>query len=351
MTGSSFPRITIWAYSCNPEYEATAKEIMMLHDSFDHVWVHSLSDTKLLCSDKRAVSYHSKLYPVRAVVVPILEARSQISHIYVSHPERFYVSMLRRNPTLVTYCGRIHPKIPGVKAFVVALRRADHIVVESSEDLRYLGELGLGLDRLSLIYPGVDLSKHHCTEVSESLKILFASSPLAERQDIFDGRGVELVLRSLKYLPECSFVLLWRGRCMRALHRLLRRLDIDRSRLVIMNGVVSDVPRLLAQVHSVIAPYTRIEGNKACPNSLVEGLASGRPALASRLVGIADLIEKEECGVVFEPTTEGLVRGVETLRRNYEYYRSNSRRVAEKLFSKDSFIERYRQLYRSLTKE
>jgi glycosyltransferase involved in cell wall biosynthesis len=80
----------------------------------------------------------------------------------------------------------------------------------------------------------------------------------------------------------------------------------------------------------------------------MEGLASGRPVLASRLVGIADIIESERCGVVFEPDPESLASAIERLRAHYGRYQTRCQAVAERYFSKQKFVGEYERIYADL---
>jgi glycosyltransferase involved in cell wall biosynthesis len=84
---------------------------------------------------------------------------------------------------------------------------------------------------------------------------------------------------------------------------------------------------------------------KSCPNSVVEGLACGRPAIVSETVGIANLIHDHNAGVMIPRTVEGLIRGVERLRRQIDPMSRAARALAEQTFGMSQFLNTYQRLY------
>jgi len=338
------PEVTIWTHAYAPEYEGTSKEILLLSRSLGYVSVHDLSDDLRFKIDRKLISYRSSVYPLR-VIAPLLAMRTKISHVYISQPETFYLSFLKKRPVLVTYCGRLYSGSKPVEHQIERLKMVDHIVVESSRDLCHLRSLGFGPERASLVYPGIDLARFTPQETRpDSFKLLFASAPLADVDALFRARGVDLILHSLENLDGVQFVLLWRQKCTDLLYRRVKS-NRATQRLTIVNKILGETSQLMSGVHAVVAPYTTTWANKACPSSLVEGLASGKPVLASNEVAIADLISREKCGVVFEPTTEGLVHATEHLRDHYQMYQANARRAAEKYFAAEDFVHAYERIY------
>jgi len=341
------PKVIIWTRGYAPKYEAVSKEILLLSNALRHVLIYNLSSRAELYFGARVISCYSRFYPSR-IIIPVLEHRFDISHIFTSAPEHFYTSVLTKKPIILTYCGHIYLPSKNVSRFVQKLKKFDHVILESAKDFSALTSIGFETNKLSIIYPGIDLSKFKPSEPSvEIFKILFASSPLSDRDSSFYSRGVKLMLDSLDNIDGVRFVFLWRKGCSELLRTLMNRQKLNQSNVTIVNRIVNDITPFLTNVHAVIAPFTSIWA-KACPHSIIEALASGKPVLVSTKVGISDLVKNEKCGVVFEPTAEGLVQAIEELRDHYWLYQNKSRRVAEKYFSKETFVENYRSIYESV---
>lgn len=339
------PKIIIWTRDFAPDREATSKEILVLRNALKMVFICNLSSSAELRYSKGILSFYSKFYPLR-IIIPLIERKFDISHIFISTPEHFYTSVLTKKPVILTYCGCLTYPIRDLNRFVQGLKKSDHIVVESVKDFSILRKLGFAANKLSVIYPGIDLSQFKLSRVSdETFKILFASAPLSNIDAVFYSRGVKLMLDSMERLNQVRFVFLWRKGCSKLLYTLTNKLKINGSRLTIVNEIVPRINPYISNVHAVIAPFISNWGTKACPNSIIEGLASGKPVLVSTKVGISDLIKKEQCGVVFEPTIDGLACAIEDLKSNYRIYQSNSRRVAEEYFSIDLFVKNYQTIY------
>ena len=335
----------MWTRDYAPDREATSKEILTLCNALKTVFIYNLSSWVELKYTKDILSFYSKFYPAR-IIIPVLERQFDISHVFISTPERFYTSALTKKPIVLTYCGCLTHPSKDRNRFFQELKKPDHLVVESPKDFSILRTFGFAANKLSVIYPGIDLSQfRHCKVSNEPFKILFASAPLADIDNVFYSRGVKLMLDSTEYLSQVRFVFLWRKGCSKLLYTLKTKLKINASSLSIINEIVPKMNPYTANVHAVIAPFTSSWGTKSCPNSIVEGLASGKPVLVSTKVGISDLIKQEQCGVVFEPTIDGLVCAVEDLKSNYRLYQSNSRRVAEEYFSINAFINNYQKIY------
>jgi glycosyltransferase involved in cell wall biosynthesis len=74
----------------------------------------------------------------------------------------------------------------------------------------------------------------------------------------------------------------------------------------------TDLPRYYAAAAVVVVPsVVDAEGNvDGLPNTLMEGLSSGTPVLASRVAGIPDVVRNEDNGLLFEPgDIDGLSEG------------------------------------------
>jgi len=109
---------------------------------------------------------------------------------------------------------------------------------------------------------------------------------------------------------------------------------------------VGRVPRIQAfyeAAHFSVAPFRTL--GKPCPNSVIEALAVGRPALVSHYVDMGQVLEKDRAGVRFAPEIDALQLAYRTLCANYVELQANSRRCAETHFSLEAVIRHYTRVY------
>ena len=112
----------------------------------------------------------------------------------------------------------------------------------------------------------------------------------------------------------------------------------------IIRGRIADIHQLYGRFHFVVAPFRSV--GKPCPNSILEGLACGRPALVSRFIDVADLLAREGAAVAFEPTAEGIVAAFHALSDRYEALQRNARACAERHFDLEHTVASYAAIYR-----
>ena len=205
-----------------------------------------------------------------------------------------------------------------------------------------------GLDRANVkahkvIYPGFAPAPTHSPRLDENnFTVGFASSPFLEEQ--WKGRGIDLLLRLAEIAPRTRFVTAWRTDTTRL------REEISRRRLsnVGVQGGTLDMEQFYERVDAMLLPYAETGRNHACPFSAIEGLLRGKPALATRYAGIADLLESGGVGVVTEATVNALAAGLERLKSDYAQLASRARRFAQKRFDRNRAIGAYQALYQEI---
>ena len=113
--------------------------------------------------------------------------------------------------------------------------------------------------------------------------------------------------------------------------------------------VWGSLEELWLDAHAVVAPFRNSAKRKSVPNSVIEGLAAGRPAIVTDAVPIADWIEAYQAGVVCEPTGEGLAAAVTAVRNDYATMADNAATHGIE-FSVDRFRRAYLEVYRRITR-
>lgn len=92
----------------------------------------------------------------------------------------------------------------------------------------------------------------------------------------------------------------------------------------------SALPPVLRVVRSIIVPSLCFEGG--VPLTLLEAMASGTPAIASRLGGIPEIIEHEVDGLLFDPGKAcQLIQAVRRLEYESDFHATLSARAIEKI--------------------
>lgn len=132
-------------------------------------------------------------------------------------------------------------------------------------------------------------------------------------------------------------------------HRLREQADRNRiSHCVHFAGRREDVPALLAASVALILP-SRWEG---MPNVVLEAMAAARPVIATRVEGIAELIQDEVTGLIVPvEQPEALAKAINTLLSDPQFLASAGRRSQDVVvngFAVPTVVQMYSELYRRL---
>ena len=339
------PRILYCTGRLSPGSEGVSREVFALREGFPHAWILGLSRFYgLRCSFReRYLGLNLKLYPVLRLLAPLWERLTDLHHIYGSVAEWFFLRTLRRRPIVMTVAVEAPPLDASLYEHV------SRFVVHSQRTVTALTAAGLDPHRIQVVPPGIDLGRftplpaRPMRTSSSAFRLLFATAP--PEADALADRGVALLLEVAARLPDVDIHLLWRpwpGADV-IVERLKRAHPLPNLRISLETAL--DMAPVYAAHHATVAPFRTSAGMKVCPTSIAESLAVGRPVLVSSAVGIADLVEGEACGVVAEPTIEGICRGIDALRNRYETYRARARPAAERHFDLERCTRVYAKIY------
>lgn len=323
----------------SPDNEAVSKEIFLLHNHFPRSFVYGIASDFLKFSlKKRYLVHFDRPYRLAPKFIPVIEKRFDISHIYHSLDNWYFLEHLEKKPIILT--GATGGNVLDRKKY----EKIEKIVVESKYDFMRVKNAGIAEEKIKLIYPGLDLSKFSYTAPEGGFSILFASSPFAK--GYFAARGVDLLLSASELCRDVHFILLWRKWA--GTVDLIKTMVQNKKNVTLNLEHIKDISGLLDRVHAVIAPFTSQQLTKPCPHSVIECLAAGKPVLVSDKVGIAHIIQEKQCGVVFRPDTGDLMRAIAELKKNYTEYQKNARTCAEEHFSKEIFLTQYELIYSAI---
>ncbi len=348
--------ITYYVQRYRPKFEAISKEVQLLANHFssrdsnkneEKVKIHDLHLDGLFRFkySSKYCSFHFFYYPLLFGYTKALSKISKINHIYTSLGDLPYLRVLDLNNTILT--GAASCNTGKIKKRLPSLKKLDKIIVESELQRKQLMTLGVSKNKIELIYPPVDLRKFNYIPAKGKFKILFASCPTRVKD--FERRGIYLLLETAKLLPEVDFILAWRKQAYPEIKRLLKKMKVNN--IILQNNIISDFNREYALVHSTIIPYTKRDNYlKLIPNSALESLAAGKPVLISSKVELANIIQREKCGIIFEPSPDCLVKAIRELKKNYSFQQKKCRKVAQKYFSQEIFLKKYEKIYSELNR-
>ncbi|NLG70747.1 MAG: glycosyltransferase [Chloroflexi bacterium] len=338
-------RIAYWVFNFAPHWEAASREIKTLVSHFETQY-----DTQVISqnTNSRKIRLTGRFkylpLPYSLVMLPFLSriaSAYHINHIFSSLGEGLLLPRINRQNALLT----VTKDSGALNAFeknIPQLKKLRCIVVESERHQELLLQAGLPADSVRLIYPGAQVKPYQ--PASGPFKILFATSPMSEND--FLTRGIYLILRAAARLPEVQFIFAWRKKH----HQKLRRLIDDSGvrNIEVLNGYIPDMERVYDSVHAAILPGLTYSSLKPSPHSALDSLAHGKPVLISRPTSISGLVEREQCGVVFEPQVDCLVDRIQELIKNYPLYQQNCHRTIERCFSASGFTSSYQEIYSAM---
>lgn len=321
-------RVTYFTQNYQPEWEAISKEIEILHKNFNSS-VFSLNTSNPFSMAK---------------IAKLPFTKSEIYHIYTSVADRLFLPVINKRPLILT--GSASSKREKIERLINHYDKVDAIVVESDRQKKILLDIGIEKNKVQIIYPGIDLTQFRYRKPvkSENFKILFASSPPSIGQ--MKSRGLEIILKCASSMIDLKFTMMWRNVGYRELVKSIEKNNL--KNMEVFNRVFSDMQKMYNASHCTIAPFLNFDEDKPVPRSIIESLACGRPVLVSDRVGISDLIKREKCGIVFDPTYEEATKAIHKIKKNYLNYQKNARKVAEKYFSEQRFVKEYENLYKGL---
>ncbi len=345
-------RVTYWNTAClEPEIEAVSKEIAALSSHFEGSRVFGVSPHYLVRyrPSRRTVGFHPRFDPLLRLLIPLLEYGCDVSHVYGEPSPWIYHKTLKKKPIVLTVASE---KGGLVNGFLARCRR---IVTQTDGFRNSLIAAGVKPDRVEVIYPGIDLDAFAPARQppdSATPRILFATAPRSI--DEMDARGVPLLLQAAEACPNARFSLLYRRWASGYTSLEPTREAIDRmnvGNVDLTDGVETDMPAVYRRHHFTVIPYTRSDGGKECPNSVVEGLACGVPVLISSVAPFAEFVREHDCGEVFDPTADGFAAALNRGMGRWRPLSENARAVATARFSDQHVLNRYRDIYQQVAEQ
>ena len=199
----------------------------------------------------------------------------------------------------------------------LALRRFDRVFPVSAAVGRKLLNSGISERKVHLVENGVPVSDF-CDAAASLADISSEQGPrIGMVGRLVEQKGFQLVLRAaphiLKRFPTARFIVVGEGPYREELTGLSRRLGIESS--VFFLGQRDDMPGVYRSLDAFVLPSL----NEGMPMTLLEAMAAGIPAIATRVGAVPSVIDDQKTGLLVEPgRIEPLQRALEQLLENPE---------------------------------
>jgi len=234
-------------------------------------------------------------------------------------------------PVVITARGsdiNLIPEYPEPRRMILdAAAQAAAIVAVSAALKVRMQEIGIDGQRISVLRNGVDLELFHPQERAAARVRLGASGfVLASVGNLISTKGHHLVMEALASLPDAELFIAGRGPEEQRLKALAERLGVA-GRVKFLGVLPQAELRILYSAADCLVLASAREG---WPNVLLEAMACGTPAIASRVGGTAEIITAPEAGLLVDSGDAGaIVAAVTELRRRLPE-RAATRRHAER---------------------
>ncbi|HUT53320.1 MAG TPA: glycosyltransferase [bacterium] len=276
--------------------------------------------------------------------------------------------------------GRLAARLTGVPANISGLRVAEmertgqygpdrwsaglvtrYAAVCEAVAAHYREKLGLAAERIAVVRNGIDpvpFAEADPGALKRELGIAEGSRVIGALGRLHRQKGLDTLVRAMPALlgrfPDLVLVIAGDGPERDRLGRLAESEGVAGS--VKFPGEWHRAPEFMAALDVFVLP-SRWEG---MPNALLEAMAAGVPAVASRVGGVAEIMAgggpggpvAGETGIMIEPEdARALARAVSALledEKRRTAMGSSARRRARSEFSLDQMVRGYEALYKSL---
>lgn len=338
------PRVTYWTGIWQPSREALSSEVEALRYLDGRrapVVSFSSGQRSMLMLKDRVIRLSDRRWLGLRAIAAAVERQGDVTHVFGALDDWHLLRAVGRRPVIFTAA------LPGAPVDASLFQKVTLFAAETESLAQALRRTGVASARIRVVPPGVDLERYAPVPPPplDPFTILFASSP--SRPSEFDQRGIPLLVEVARRIPHVRIVLLWRSWG----HRRGMRLAFDSlnppPNIIIERRSGRSMESIYAAAHATICAYAGGFG-KSCPNSIVEGLACGRPAIVTDTCGLADLLDDFGGGQVAARDPDDVTAAIERLRADYAQSCARARMLAERHFDVRSFRRSYQELYRTV---
>lgn len=179
----------------------------------------------------------------------------------------------------------------------IMVQKARRIAVVSTRVAEAL--FSRAMEKVEIISPGVDLSRFAKTPLPKAPRILFVGR--IERSSSWKGVAplLHAFVRVNAKLPEAQLMLVGGGDAIETYRNLAKTLQIEKA--VEFCGAKTGDDLVLAYQGAKVVVLPSTSESESFGMTLIEGMATGRPVVGSRIGGIPEVIEEGVSGLLAEP--------------------------------------------------
>jgi glycosyltransferase involved in cell wall biosynthesis len=248
----------------------------------------------------------------------IIRGQYDVVHI---HSYRDYIvpaaaARLVRAPVVVMTRHLPHPFRNAFTAYVCSQLFYDGIIAVSDFIRGVLLASHVRPDRIVVVKNGIDpgpWQEAAGSRIREELGISPSAFVVGAAGKLWEGKGFDLLVRAVASARrrgvDAVCMIAGSGEERVGLERLSRELSVESA--VHLLGFRCDVPAIFSAADAVAVPSSTIQD--AFPYTVLEGLASGRPVIATRVGGIPEMLT-EDAGYLTSPfDAEGIAGAIAEL--------------------------------------
>jgi len=300
----------------------------------------TLGDLLRLIREKRVTILHTHEFFMNGLGL-VASRLSGIPLVATVHGKNYYAERFRR---------RLAYRLVG--------RFADQVVAVSEDVKAFLAErVGIPMDRIRVVPNGVPVDGE---AFQERLSILRKSLGLDENSHVVGTVGSLYTVKGHKFLidaavhvirrcPDVTFLIVGRGRLREELETQARSLGVDPY--IRFLGHRDDVRDLLGLFDVFVLPSL----SEGMPLALLEAMAAGVAAVATRVGGVGEAIEDGKTGLLVPPgdshlLTESIMKLLQDRTLARKMGESAQEEVVRR-FSLTKMVQAYREIYAGLIRK
>ncbi len=282
------------------------------------------------------------------------------THEFFMNTVGLVASRLTGVPLLATVHGRNYypDRFRRRIAYRLVGRFAERMVAVSEDVRRFLAErIGIPRIRMRVIPNGVAL---HEEPSQETVSALRRSLGLDQHSEVVGTIGslypvkghshlIHAAFHVIRRHPRVIFLIVGRGGLRETLEAQARHLGVAHQLRFL--GQREDVRELLAVCDVFVLPSL----SEGMPLSLLEAMAAGVPPVATRVGGMAEVIEDGKTGLLVPPAdSNALAESIVILLEDRKLAKDigkSAREVAASRFSLTRMVQAYQEIYRELFRE
>ncbi len=207
-----------------------------------------------------------------------------------------------------------------------AAQRASFVVTVSSALQSSLERLGVDPGKISVLRNGVDLDTFRPLDREvERMRLGVNGRLLVSVGHLVERKGHDLIIRSLKWLGDCTLLIIGDGPERNRLEVLARATGVAQRVRFIEAVAQAELPRYYSAADALVLASSR----EGWANVLLEAMACGTPVIASRIDGSTEVVTSAAAGVLFAPRTAEALASAAAELLGSPPRRKDTRRYAE----------------------